>query len=228
MGYHGSRADLEAIISAARRRLLTDTHDDDKDLAAAIVHDLRSPLNACAMSLSLIELQAAQSPSVLRSAEVLRRNLDRQALLVKDLSDLLDAMTGGLRLDREELDLLEIIEAAAQTVAAGTGVAIGWAASRPPACLLHADAEKLGRAISIALERVAAGSPAGSRVEMTLTDGDAGIRLEVRGHEPAGATSAGQQKYPVMRQAAAKEIVAGHGGTLQMDHRSATLQLARE
>ena len=62
---------------------------DKETFAAAVVHDLRAPLNACLMSLSLIELKASQPAEVLKSVEVLRRNLERQALLIDDLADAL-------------------------------------------------------------------------------------------------------------------------------------------
>ena len=202
---------------------MSGTHHNDKDLAAAIVHDLRAPLNACVMSVSLIELQASQSPDVLRSVEVLRRNLDRQALLVKDLGDLLDVMAGGLPLALTEVELVELIDAAAKPIAAGADVHIEWGCGRPLPCRLRADSERLGRAIGIVLEMVAAATPAGGRIEMALTDDSGAVRVEARRR---GDGAAGR-KYPVMREVVAREIVAAHGGRLQLDPAVATIDLTR-
>src|SRR5690606_4822460 len=76
----------------------------DKDaLIATVVHDLRAPLNACLMSLSLVELKASEPAEVLRVVEVIRRNLERQAALINDLGDALQIVGGGLRLEREDV-----------------------------------------------------------------------------------------------------------------------------
>src|SRR5690606_36793941 len=129
---------------------------DKEAFAAAVVHDMRAPLNACLMALSLIELKASQPAEVLKSVEVLRRNLERQAVLIDDLGDALQIVGGGLQLELEPADLVEIGRRAAESAAPATGVEIGWA-TEPGPCPIDADSERLARAIGALLEIVAAG-----------------------------------------------------------------------
>src|SRR5690606_8788182 len=129
---------------------------DKEAFAAAVVHDMRAPLNACLMSLSLIELKASQPAEVLKSVEVLRRNLERQALLIDDLADALQIVGGGVELELEAADLVEIAKRAIESAGPVTGVEIGWA-TEPGPCPIDADSERLARAIGALLEIVAAG-----------------------------------------------------------------------
>src|SRR5690606_37399807 len=119
-----------ARIREQRRRVVPDLKvqhvgEIDKDaLIATVVHDMRAPLNACLMSLSLIELKASEPAEVLRSVEVIRRNLERQAALINDLADALQIVGGGLRLEREEIAVDEIVTAAASAVQLPEGVGV--------------------------------------------------------------------------------------------------------
>ncbi|HEX5420122.1 MAG TPA: histidine kinase dimerization/phospho-acceptor domain-containing protein, partial [Gammaproteobacteria bacterium] len=60
---------------------------DRYSLLASVVHELRAPLNACMMSVSLLELKAEEPEAVRRAAEVIRRNLEREAKLIGGLAD---------------------------------------------------------------------------------------------------------------------------------------------
>ncbi|HEX6993481.1 MAG TPA: histidine kinase dimerization/phospho-acceptor domain-containing protein [Gammaproteobacteria bacterium] len=200
---------------------------DKEAFAAAVVHDMRAPLNACLMSLSLIELKASQPAEVLKSVEVLRRNLERQALLIDDLADALQIVGGGVELELEAADLVEIAKRAIESAGPVTGVEIRWAANPPP-CPIGADAERLARAIGALLEMVAADLPQGGHIALAVADADGRVRLAISG---AGAERAerGQtrRRRPVMRLTVATEIVARHGGRLELDDGSAAVELPR-
>ncbi len=200
---------------------------DKETFAAAVVHDLRAPLNACLMSLSLIELKASQPAEVLKSVEVLRRNLERQALLIDDLADALQIVGGGLELELEPADLVEIGRRAAESAAPATGVEIGWA-TEPGPCPIDADSERLARAIGALLEIVAAGGPAGGQIALALRDADGRVRLELgRAHATPADPAATRRKHPVMRLTVATEIVERHGGRLELGEGTAAIELPR-
>lgn len=201
------------------------TEIDKEAFSAAIVHDMRAPLNACLMSLSLIELKASQPGEVLKSVEVLRRNLERQAVLIDDLGDALQIVGGGLQLEPESADLVEIADRAALKVARGSAVAVAWAEGRPQPHPLRADPERLARAIGALIETIASGASAGDRIELAASDAGSRIRLDLRrGDRNEGA---GAGKRPVMRLAVAAEIVAAHGGRIELDDARASIELPR-
>src|SRR5690606_24978793 len=119
IGYHGgNRAPLAAAPRESPTKVQHVAEIDKEGFAAAVIHDMRAPLNACLMSLSLIELKASQPAEVLKSVEVLRRNLERQAVLIDDLGDALQIVGGGLELEPEAADLVDIAERAARDAAA--------------------------------------------------------------------------------------------------------------
>jgi signal transduction histidine kinase len=202
--------------------------DIDKDsFMAAVVHDLRAPLNACLMSVSLIEMKAAQHAEVLRTVEVIRRNLERQAVLVGDLSDALQIVGPGLELKPERIDVKETVDAALEVVPLPKGVETRWA-DAPRGLAVVADPERLKRAVATLVETVAAGASAGARIELsTAARGDM-IRIAVRRtEEAAGAESKAARKQPEMRMSIANEIVAKHGGRLTLGEGAGTIELPR-
>src|SRR5690606_13736010 len=148
IGYHGGN---RRTSGALRRKSPTKVQHvakiDKEGFAAAVVHDMRAPLNACLMSLSLIELKASQPAEVLKSVEVLRRNLERQAVLIDDLNDALQIVGGGLELEPEAVDLVDVADTAARKTAAAAAVQVDWAEGRPGPCPVTADPERLARAI---------------------------------------------------------------------------------
>jgi signal transduction histidine kinase len=181
------------------------------------------------MSLSLIELKASQPDDVLKSVEVIRRNLERQALLIEDLGDALEMLGGGLGLDLEDADLAELAEKAAKAVSSAAAVDIGWAGSRPGPLEVAADPERLGRAIGTLLETVASGLRSGERIELAAAGSNGRFRLEMRraGTEPSelGHDPRPRRKRPVMRLTVASEIVEKHGGRLEVEDERAAVEL---
>lgn len=202
---------------------------DKEGFAAAVVHDMRAPLNACLMSLSLIELKASQPAEVLKSVEVLRRNLERQAVLIDDLNDALQIVGGGLELEPEAVDLVDVADTAARKTAAAAAVQVDWAEGRPGPCPVTADPERLARAIGTVLEIVAAGVPAGGRVELAASEANGRVRLDVRGagsNERPDAEASPRRKRPAMRLTVATEILTRHGGRLDVvDDTHASVEL---
>lgn len=202
-----------------------DVADIDKEaFIASVVHDLRAPLNACLMTLSLLELKASEPTEVLRAAEVMRRNLDRQAQLVGDLGDALQIVGGGIRLALGPIDLSEVVDEAIEDppkIAADRGVAIRWAQPRR-ALRVEADAERLAQAFGTLVDIVAAFGERGDTLGVRAEGQGEAVRLEARlEREPrgtaAGEASGRKQKGFAMPLAIAQHIVERHGGAVQLD-----------
>lgn len=199
----------------------------DKDsLIGSVVHDLRSPLNACLMSLSLIELKASEPSEVLKAVEVVRRNLEREAQLIADLGDAMHIVAGSLTLDTARIDLGEVISAAAVT-ATLAGREVRWQAQRP--FIVDGDAERLERTFAAVLDAVSSSMVPGDKVAITAEE-DGGVvrltfRLEAGKERQRGwERSGGSQKPAAMRLAIAGEIVRRHGGRLKISGESATAE----
>lgn len=197
----------------------------DKDaLIATVVHDLRAPLNACLMSLSLAELKASEPAEVLKSVEVIRRNLERQATLINDLADALQIVGEGLRLERENVDLEEIVSMAASGVQVPEGVGVG---KEPVGSMrFFADRDRLVRATETLIESVAAAARAGDRVVVSAGRTNGGLRIAARITDRAGqGQEAPRRKRPEMRLLVAGEIVARHSGRLTLDEDAGAIEL---
>ncbi len=195
----------------------------DKDaLIATVVHDLRAPLNACLMSLSLVELKASEPAEVLRVVEVIRRNLERQAALINDLGDALQIVGGGLRLEREDVGVEEILASAESGAELPDGVGI-----ERQSCSLRVDADpdRLARAIETLIESVAATATAGDRVVVAVDQSDERIRIEVRVVGRTVRAAASPKKRPAMRLSVAGEIVSRHGGRMTLGDDSGAIEL---
>lgn len=194
---------------------------DKEAFIAAVVHDLRAPLNACLMSLSLLELKASQPEEVLKTADVIRRNLDRQAQLIHDLGDILQIAGDGIELDVAPLDacalLEDVVEKHGQS-AGETGVGVRWAGS-PGACPVEADGERLAQAFRIVLETLSQAAGSSDCIDVAAErDGDS---LRVNAALAAGPAADGdderRRRRSAVQVAIAEHLVERHGGALETD-----------
>ncbi|MBN1239664.1 MAG: HAMP domain-containing histidine kinase [Gammaproteobacteria bacterium] len=206
----------------------------DKDaFFSTVIHELRAPLNACLMSVNLLELKASQPDEVLRCAEVFRRNLDRQARLIQDLSDVLQIVSGGIELDTEAADLGELVGAAVERYRGGaeSALPVRWSGAELP---VEADTERLAHVLDTLLEHQAAAAAAGQdeALAFAVEQEGAGVRLTLRRVPPAGAGEAGDgafrdQKGFAVRLAVAEQVIAAHGGRLERMPGGFALELPR-
>jgi signal transduction histidine kinase len=209
-----------------------DVPELDKDaFLSTVIHELRAPLNACLMSVNLLELKASQPAEVLRCAEVFRRNLDRQARLIQDLADVLQVMSGGIELVTEPVDLAELVAAAVARYrsAAERGVGVEYTRS-PDELPIEADTERLTRILDTLLEYqgATAGADRGLVLELAAADGRARMSLHVAAVSGgvAGETSpaAGQKGFAV-RLAIAQQVLQAHQGTLAQERDGFVMEL---
>lgn len=199
----------------------------DRDaFISTIVHDMRAPLNACLMSLSLIELKVSSPGEVLKSVEVIRRNLDRQAGLIKDLADALQLLSdGSLSLDVETITLDDLVDSAAQDADLPEGVGLAPVQGAAGQMRVKADPERLGRALGALLENVAATAAAGDQIIVEIGQQGGKPVIAVRLARHASSSGGARRKAQAMRLAVAHEIVAKHGGKLTVGDESGAIEL---
>ncbi|HYF59074.1 MAG TPA: response regulator [Burkholderiaceae bacterium] len=107
------RARAEAEL--ARAEALRATHLKDEFLAN-LSHELRTPLNAVLGWAQLLRMKLDDPKALQEGLEVIIRNTRLQAQLVADLLDMSGILSGQMRLDVGDVDLVPVVESAIQTV----------------------------------------------------------------------------------------------------------------
>jgi signal transduction histidine kinase/CheY-like chemotaxis protein len=162
---------------------------DKDEFLAMISHELRTPLNAILGWAHLLRTGGLDEPTHQHALEAIERNSKAQARLVEDLLDVSRIITGKMRLDVQQVDLISVIQGAVNAVRpAAEAKSIGLQlvldpnagpVSGDPARLQQVVWNLLANAVKftpktgktqIRLERV------NSHVEITVSDTGQGIR----------------------------------------------------
>lgn len=198
----------------------------------ALGQELRAPLNSIIGWSRLMELGRLDAAETRSGGETIARNARQLAHLVDDLLDLSAITSGKIRVDPEETDICEIVQAAMDMLlpaAKGKGVQLRKEFETPD-CLVFGDPHRLQQVIwhllSNAIKFTARGGLAlvtvksdGGYCEVAVADTGTGIRSE---QLPFvfdrfwRADTAAEQGYPGLGLglALAKRLVELHGGTV--------------
>jgi CheY-like chemotaxis protein len=119
------------------------------EFLSTLGHELRAPLHAILGWSRLLESGRLAPEDVQRGGQTIDRNVRNLAQLVDDLIDMSGLLSGRLRLDPEETDLAQIVEAALETMQA-TADAKGVKLEKnlpAQACLVFGDRQRLQQVI---------------------------------------------------------------------------------
>jgi CheY-like chemotaxis protein len=155
-----------------RRAAERKSHAKDEFLAM-LGHELRNPLSAISSASALIGMQNAPPDTVGRAKQIIQRQTQHLTRIVDDLLDLSRAMSGKILLARRPLDLANLVGNCLDTFRA-TGRTKGYTVT----CDLQpgwVDGDPTR------LEQIAI-CPAGSDVEMKVTDSGVGIPPDLLPH----------------------------------------------
>jgi two-component system, OmpR family, sensor histidine kinase VicK len=152
-----------------------------QDFAAAIVHDLRAPIQTIMLQSELLLRSSSGSDSAVDSAV---RRIEKQALrLSRMTTDLLDVTTidlGRLQLDTEPVQVAALIGEIVESfkpILDGHVVRIDVAEALPR---VQADRHRLGQVFMNLLVNAASYSPEGRPIDVDARARDGGIMLSVR------------------------------------------------
>jgi signal transduction histidine kinase len=114
----GVRGNTSYLLCQARLRveeLASANHRKDEFLAM-LGHELRNPLAAIHNGIHLLSQQTQSSPAPQKIKAMIERQIRRMTQLVDDLLDVSRITHGRLRLQRERIDLRDVVSNAIQTL----------------------------------------------------------------------------------------------------------------
>jgi PAS domain S-box-containing protein len=169
------RASLLARERAARADAEEASRAKD-EFIATLSHELRTPLNSVLGWARLLRMGRLDPQNVVRAVESIERAARTQAQIVDDLLDMARIVRGQLQLDVRSVELVQVIEAAIDTVRpAATAREIEIASVlEPRAGPVAGDAGRLQQVVWNLLTNAIKFTPSGGRVE---------VRLAHRGHQ---------------------------------------------
>ena len=194
-----------------------------------LIHELRSPLNACVMWLDVLAL-APQPDKLAKAVEAMKRSLSRQARLVSDLNDAAKISSAG-EMHLERFDLVALLKRgfdAWQSLATAKQLAF-HPLIELEAAPVDGDPERLLQALSHVLENAIDSTPAGGRLDLRVYAARRSCIVDVEDTGDAlSAEDAANMFTPLWRGpasakgrsglglglAVAHQIAVQHGGTL--------------
>ncbi|WP_394836414.1 PAS domain S-box protein [Pendulispora rubella] len=159
------------------------------EFIAMVSHELRTPLNAIKGWAELVKGDPADVDTVRHGIEVIERNSWSQEQLISDLLDMSRIISGKLRLDVRDIDLIAIINAAIETTrpaADARGISVDCSFD-PSVASTTGDPSRLQQCVWNLLSNAIKFTPQGGRVavhlrrsnshvEICVTDNGIGIR----------------------------------------------------
>lgn len=221
-----------AIDNARLYREAQQANRAKDEFLATISHELRTPLNAVFGWVRLLRTSQMAEEKRTHALEVIERNTQAQARLIEDLLDVSRIVSGKLRLETQALDLVSIIEAAADAVrpamdAKGIELKLFLEEQARPA---SGDARRLQQVIwNLLLNAVKFTGKGGvitvrlfrvdSRVEIQVTDTGIGIDPELLPNifeifKQGNSKTAQSQGGLGLGLAIVRQLVELHGGTV--------------
>jgi CheY-like chemotaxis protein len=157
-------SERSARIEAERSGRLKD------EFLEALGHELRAPLNAILGWSRLMELGRLDLDETRSGGQTIARNARALAHIVDDLLDLSAVSTGKIRVEPEETDVCQIVEAALdiqQPSAASKGVILEKHLATPE-CLVFGDPQRLQQVVWHLLSNAIKFTPRGGRAKVTV------------------------------------------------------------
>jgi PAS domain S-box-containing protein len=172
-------AELQAQIEARSRLLASEKLARSEaeranrlkdEFLATISHELRNPLNAIMGWAHMLRLGKLTDVNAERAVETIYRNAKSQAQLVADLLDVSRIISGKLRLDVRQVDLIYIINAAIDSIrpaADAKGIRLQTMLD-PAAGPISGDADRLQQIVWNLLTNAVKFTPKGGRIQVKV------------------------------------------------------------
>jgi signal transduction histidine kinase/ActR/RegA family two-component response regulator len=202
------------------------------EFLATVSHELRSPLNGIFGWAQLLKRSKMEERIFTEGVDAILSSARTQAQIIDDLLDMNRIMTGKLRLDVQDVNLVRVVEEALMTArpsADAKGIRIQTALN-PAAGPIMGDAVRLQQVVWNLVGNAVKFTPRGgqvqivlerpnSHVELSVCDNGIGIKAEFLPHvfdrfRQANSSSTRQHGGLGLGLAIAKQIVELHGGSI--------------
>jgi signal transduction histidine kinase len=157
--------------------------DRQKDeFLATLAHELRNPLAPIRNAVQILHLKSADVPELQWAKEVIDRQAQQMTRLVDDLLDISRITTGKLALQKEPIELEQIVRAAIETSqplveACGQQLAVELP---PEPLILSADSTRLAQALSNLLNNAAKFMERGGQIRLHVERQGAEVEISVK------------------------------------------------
>jgi signal transduction histidine kinase/ActR/RegA family two-component response regulator len=157
-----------------------DRHKDE--FLATLAHELRNPLSPMTSAVALLRMPTASDTTRDKALVVLDRQLKHMVRLINDLLDASRMATGKLSLETDLLDvgeLLSTVTEGAVSLADQHGIQLSLHLPRATLCV-EGDSVRLTQVFSNLLSNAFRYTRRGGRVQITLTEETARVKIHVR------------------------------------------------
>jgi PAS domain S-box-containing protein len=227
--------EAEAARQAAEQaqRLAEVANRAKDEFLATVSHELRTPLNAIVGWAHMLRQDSLDRATTDKAVDTIVRNANNQARLINDLLDMSRIVSGHLRLDIQEVELLPVIESALDTVRLAADAREIALESRldPEAEPILGDPVRMQQVVWNLLSNAIKFTPHGGRVEVALERSGRHVRILVsdtgqgmsadllpfifQRFRRGDGTSTRQQAGLGLGLAIVRHIVELHGGSVQ-------------
>ncbi len=169
-------AERSARVEAQRATRVKD------EFLATLSHELRTPLSAIlGWTQVLLKAERADAIDQRRAIEVIDRNARAQVQLIDDLLDLSRIMTGKLRLDLQQVQIADIVQAAVDSAgpAAATREIRITCLLDPARAIVNGDPGRLQQVVWNLLTNAIKFTPKGGKVQVLLQRVNSHVELSV-------------------------------------------------
>jgi signal transduction histidine kinase len=172
--------ELEQIVEE-RTRELREANKAKDEFLATVSHELRTPLTAILGWAKLLRSGKLDDTASARALDTIERNAKSQAQIIEDILDVSRIITGKLRLDVRNVELVPIIETAIDAVspaADAKGIRI-HSALDPNAGPILGDPDRLQQVVWNLLSNAIKFTPREGRVTVRLTRANSRVEITV-------------------------------------------------
>jgi PAS domain S-box-containing protein len=168
-------------LSAAEEAAVAANRAKD-DFVAAVSHELRTPLNSILGWAQMLKQGVLDAPTRERALDTIVRNAQMQSQLVNDLVDISRVVSGQLRLDIREVELIPVIKEAIETIRPAAAVKEITIVDEldPKAEPILGDPSRMQQVIWNLISNAIKFTPAGGRITVLLERVGRDVRIVVR------------------------------------------------
>lgn len=174
--------DRAQLLREQAARAEAEANNRTKDEFLAIVsHELRSPLNAILGWARLLRSRKFDAEKTNKALEIIERNAQAQTQLIEDLLDISRVIRGKVRLFARPINLVQVIEAAIDTVRPTADLKRIQVSSRLDRSvdLVEGDPDRLQQVVWNLLSNAIKFTPEGGRVSVRLTRVNSHAQIKV-------------------------------------------------